>query len=257
MKAIELFTQYSTGEFAVRPFFLRYESQMTQQMLQWSTHENYHVRRLSSEGSRPRLPWGVALKKFKLDPSPIFPILENLKNDESEYVRKSVANNLNDILKDNPDIVLQTCKRWQGASKNTDWIVKHGLRTLLKKGDARALDIIGVNQNLKISIANFTIDHEVKIGQDLHFSFELISRESKATEVRMEYIVEYLKANGSHSPKTFKISERQLDPKESILIERKQSFLERTTRKHYPGIHALSIVINGNQMTRKEFTVLK
>jgi len=123
VRAMEHFTQYSTAEFAVRPFIEKYPKMMTQ-MLAWADHPNEHVRRLSSEGCRPRLPWGMALKAFKKDPAPILPILEKLKTDEALYVRKSVANNLNDIVKDNPDIVLKTAKRWlKTKNPHTNWIV--------------------------------------------------------------------------------------------------------------------------------------
>jgi 3-methyladenine DNA glycosylase AlkC len=87
--------------------------------------QNHDVRRLASEGCRPRLPWAMALPQFRKDPSPALPILEKLKNDESDYVRKSVANNLNEISKDHPQLVLDICERWYGQTANTDWLVKH------------------------------------------------------------------------------------------------------------------------------------
>ena len=112
LPALEWFTQYSTSEYAVRPFIQQAPDIMIEQMMKWSFHHNHHVRRLASEGIRPRLPWGIALQQFKVDPTPIIPILTNLKEDESLYVRKSVANNLNDISKDHPAIVLDLAKEW-------------------------------------------------------------------------------------------------------------------------------------------------
>ncbi|MEO6685784.1 MAG: DNA alkylation repair protein, partial [Dyadobacter sp.] len=145
VKALEFITQFISCEFGVRPFILKYGDKMIDQMVIWSKHENLHVRRFASEGSRPRLPWAMAIPALKKDPSPLFPILENLKNDPSEYVRRSVANNLNDIAKDHPDVVLSIAKRWRGGSKETDAIIKHGSRTLLKQGHAEILEVYGLD----------------------------------------------------------------------------------------------------------------
>ncbi|TDH24246.1 hypothetical protein EXU57_15655 [Segetibacter sp. 3557_3] len=117
MKAIELVTAFTSCEFAIRPFLNRYFDATMEQMLKWSTHQNPYVRRFSSEGSRPRLPWGLAIAGLKRDPTPLLPILENLKNDPSDYVRRSVANNLNDIAKDHPELVVELAARWKGTSK--------------------------------------------------------------------------------------------------------------------------------------------
>ncbi|MEM9687121.1 MAG: DNA alkylation repair protein, partial [Bacteroidota bacterium] len=127
--AFEHVTQFTSCEFAVRPFIMAYPQQMMTQMLRWSTHKHPMVRRLSSEGCRPRLPWAMALPELKKNPEPVIPILENLKNDDSESVRRSVANNLNDIAKDHPDTVIALAKSWQGMTKHTDWVIKHGCRT--------------------------------------------------------------------------------------------------------------------------------
>jgi len=135
MEALELFTQYSSSEFAIRPFILRYEEMTLKRMEEWSRFPNHHLRRLASEGCRPRLPWAMALPKFKQDPRHLRPILENLKSDTSDYVRKSVANNLNDISKDNKELVLKWITNWnQNPSPTTHWIIKHALRGLVKAG---------------------------------------------------------------------------------------------------------------------------
>jgi 3-methyladenine DNA glycosylase AlkC len=133
VSALELFTQYGSSEFAIRPFVVKYPEKVMPQMVKWAKHKNHHVRRLASEGCRPRLPWAIGLPEFKKNPAEVLKVLEILKNDESEYVRKSVANNLNDISKDNPVLAIQTAKRWYGKSPRTDWIIKHGMRGLLKK----------------------------------------------------------------------------------------------------------------------------
>ncbi len=251
VQAMELFTQYSTAEFAVRPFIEKYPKMMTQ-MLAWADHPNEHVRRLSSEGCRPRLPWGMALKAFKKDPAPILPILEKLKADDALYVRKSVANNLNDIVKDNPEIVLETAERWlKTGHPNTQWIVKHGTRTLLKRGDKRALALFGLADasGLKISDLSFTKD-ELTIGEHFHFSFTL--HVDKPRTVRIEYGIYFVKANGSQSRKVFQLSEKGFDKGEHT-FKRKQDFRNLTTRKHYAGTHRLVIIVNGEEMMGREF----
>ena len=142
--ALEEFTQQTSAEFAIRPFIVRYPERTMAQMLEWAGHAHEGVRRLSSEGCRPRLPWAIALSALKADPSPILPILDRLKGDPSESVRRSVANNLNDISKDNPDVVIGVLRRWQ--ADDTDEmhrLTSHALRTLLKAGNLDALALLG------------------------------------------------------------------------------------------------------------------
>ncbi|MDQ6983540.1 MAG: DNA alkylation repair protein, partial [Ghiorsea sp.] len=141
--ALEHFTKYSSSEFAVRPFIIKYPEKMMQQMKHWASHENEHVRRLATEGCRPRLPWAMQLPIFIKDPTPVLDVLDTLQHDSSLYVRRSVANNLNDIAKDHPQIVLNIAKAWLGKNKDTDWLIKHACRTLLKQGNTEALALFG------------------------------------------------------------------------------------------------------------------
>ena len=156
VKAIEKITQFTSCEFVTHPFIIKYPDEMMKQMLVWSKHEHWGVRRLSSEGCRPRLPWAMALPNLKKDPTPIIPILENLKNDPARFVRLSVANNLNDIAKDNPEIVIDLAKKWKGESKEVDWIIKHGCRTLLKQGIPEVMELFGFDSiRNNISVEDF------------------------------------------------------------------------------------------------------
>ena len=247
-KAMELFTQYSTAEFAIRPFIEMYPNETMKQIMDWSLHENHHLRRLSSEGSRPRLPWAPPLRRFIQNPKPNLPILENLIDDESEYVRKSVANHLNDISKNHPDLVLQLAKNWVGNSKNRNWIVKHGLRTLLKKGNKEALEIFGLDNSKEILIENLLISsNEIKIGDFIYFEFNVINHSEVIRNIRLEYKIDYVKANGSTSKKVFQISEFCLKSKATKSFKRKQGFKELTTRKHYSGQHKITLFINGDE----------
>jgi len=205
MQALEFFTQYGSSEFAVRQFIKLDQKRALKFFSNWTKSKNHHVRRLASEGCRPRLPWGEVSQDFKKDPSAILPILENLKYDESPYVLKSVANNLNDISKDHADLVLNLLKRWkrEGVKEN---LIKHALRTLLKKGDRQALKIIGIdcnNLSENFAIESFSLQNEViKISENLVFNFSL-QNQALNNKIRLEYIVYFLKKNGSWSKKKF------------------------------------------------------
>lgn len=250
--ALERYTVYSSSEFAVRPFIIHHEERMMAQMYRWSKHENEHLRRLASEGCRPQLPWGQALAKYKKDPAPVLPILEELKADSSLYVRKSVANNLNDISKTHPDLVAKLAKDWYGKNKYTDWIVKHGCRTLLKKGNREVLAIFGYHDVTALEIDGFTIGATaISIGGEITFSFIISARE--ATKVRLEYGVDYVKSSGKRNRKIFQISETSLKENEKKAYNNKHSFADLSTRKHYPGIHSITLIVNGTEQGKLDF----
>jgi 3-methyladenine DNA glycosylase AlkC len=247
VKAFEFITQYISCEFGVRPFLIKYGDKMMQQMQAWSTHKSAAVRRLSSEGSRPRLPWAMAIPALKKDAAPLMPILENLKNDPSESVRRSVANNLNDISKDHPGLVIAIAAKWKGKTKETDAIIKHGCRTLLKQGHTEILKHYGL-ESKKLALSDFIIQTPVvKIGESVAFSFTVTNRNPEPQTVRLEYGVYYKKANGQSTRKVFKISEREYQPKEKVAVLRKQKFVLITTRTFYAGQHQLSIIVNGEE----------
>jgi len=252
ISAFERYTQYVSCEFAVRPFIIKYEKRMMAQMYAWSKHKNEHVRRLSSEGCRPQLPWGQALNKFKKDPSPILPILEQLKTDPSAYVRKSVANNLNDISKTHPDLAVKIAKKWYGKNENTNWIVKHACRTLLKKGNRDVLAIFGYQNVNSADVEGFSIkEKSVCIGGDINFSFAVIMKET--AKIRLEYGIDYVKANKKRNRKIFQISEISLKENEKKIYTKKHSFADLSTRKHYPGTHSITLIINGEERGSLDF----
>lgn len=245
LPAMRVFTQYSSSEFSIRPFLLQDPERAIAYLLELADDEHPNVRRFASEGCRPRLPWAVALPEFKEDPTPILPILEKLKDDDSEFVRTSVANNLNDISKDHPDVVLDICERWQGGSKNTDWIIKRACRTMLKAGNTRAMRLFGFGDPKSMEVNDLELaEGTVPIGGDTRFSFTLKLKTKKPRKVRLEYFVWYVKKTGKISKKVFQIREDTYAPGEHE-ISRKLSFADQSTRKHYPGEHRLSIVVNG------------
>lgn len=254
IKAMEYFTERSSSEFSVRPFIVKYPEKMMKQMNVWSKSDNYHVRRLASEGCRPRLPWAMALPAFKNDPTSILPILERLKNDESEYVRRSVANNLNDISKDNPDVVIKIADKWLGMNPETYKLVKHACRTLLKAGDIKILKLFGFKPPKQIIIQKFKNTKKVKMGGDIEFSFKLLSKIKKLGKLRIEYAIYFTRLNNKVSRKIFKISEGEYF-EEQREITKKHSFRTISTRKYYPGKHSISIVVNGKELAKLDFLI--
>ena len=249
--ALEVFTINSSSEFAIRQFILQDTKRTIDQMLVWSQSKNEHIRRLASEGCRPRLPWAVSLPVFKKDPHLILAILEQLKDDESTYVRKSVSNNLNDISKDHPKIVINLTKSWIGVSKTRDALLKHGCRTLLKASNKEVLELFGFSKPSNIYFKNFVYTQKLKIGEDLEFSFDLESDKSLG-KLRVEFNLQLLRKNKKHNSKIFKISEFQTQDKLKS-ISKKYSFKPITTRVYYQGLQKLSIIINGVVFKEVEF----
>lgn len=255
ISALDHFTRYSSSEFAVRAFIKKYGTKMMSQMALWATSDNEHVRRLASEGSRPRLPWAMALAQFKKDPDPVLQIIEHLKTDDSLYVRRSVANNLNDISKDHPEFVIAIARKWLGQSAYTNWIIKHACRTLLKQGDIRALELFGYQVPQHIKLKQFSVSTNVKQGGILEFSFELLADEVELGKLRLEYAIDFVRANNRTSTKVFKIAEGDYKEKQKQ-IEKCHSFRKISTRRYYAGAHMLSIRINGREMARKTFMLV-
>ena len=253
--ALARYTVYSSSEFAVRPFIINHEERMMAQMFEWSKDECEHLRRLASEGCRPALPWSQALPKYKEDPTPVLPILEQLKADPSRYVQKSVANNLNDISKTHPELVVEIAEKWLGKDKNTDWIVKHACRTLLKQGNRDALALFGFFDGTAIELKDFALSAKsTSLGSDIGFSFAVTTDEP--TKLRLEYAIDFMKANGKQSRKVFQISESELKAGELRSYDKKHSFADLSTRKHYPGAHAITLIINGAERETLDFELL-
>ena len=245
LSALGYFTKFGSAEFAIRTFLVRDAHRAMAYMYRWAEDEDAQVRRLSSEGCQPRLPWGIALPAFQVDPTPILPILEKLKDDGAETVRRSVSNNLNDISKDHPELVLDICQRWYGESKKTDWIVKHACRSLLKAGNPRAMNLFGFSDPRDIHVEDLRVDkEETNIGGEVNITFALLVGDGETRKLRLEYAVDFVKARGKISRKVFHIKEVSLTPG-SYPITRKHSFVNRSTRVHYPGRHQITIIVNG------------
>lgn len=257
MEALEQFTAHSSAEFAVRPFIIKHPKRMMKQMKLWSQNPNEHVRRLASEGCRPRLPWGQALVLFKNDPTPIIEVLELLQADPSLYVRKSVANNLNDIAKDHPELVVAIAKRWLGKDPLTDWIVRHGCRTLIRKAVPEVLSLFGYADNtaqtVLIEEAQLAVQPStVFIGGECQLQYKLHIRQGDPVRLRIEYGIDFVKASGKVSRKKFLLSDKTVEGGSVLEGVRTHRWSDLTTRRHYPGLHHILLIVNGEEAASAE-----
>jgi 3-methyladenine DNA glycosylase AlkC len=254
--ALHYFTQYGSSEFAIRVFLKKEFNKTLKKMYKWSEDNNCHVRRLASEGSRPRLPWSFKLDEVINNPHLTLPILENLKSDKEIYVQKSVANHLNDISKDHPKLILDIIKKWKGISKQTDWIIKHGSRTLLKAGDEKVLKVFGTANAKDITISDFHLKNsKLRLGDNLEFTFDITNTSSKAIALRIEFAIYFLKSNNTYTKKVFKISEKKIKAYDTINIQKVFSIKPITTRVYYAGNHKVSYIVNGKEGEIKTFSL--
>lgn len=254
--ALEHFTRYSSSEFAIREFLKIDFDRTIKHMIKWAENENEHVRRLASEGSRPRLPWSFKLPPLIKDPTPARKILDRLKSDDALYVRKSVANHLNDISKDNPDLMLDWINAWDRSNPHSAWIAKHASRSLLKQGHPGAFALFDFEKNPNVSVTNLQLSKpHIRLGEKIEFRFDLISHKTSAQKLAVDYKVHYVKKSGQSAPKVFKLKELNLSPNQTMALSKSQTFKDFTTRKHYPGTHCFEIMVNGQSMARIDFTL--
>jgi 3-methyladenine DNA glycosylase AlkC len=249
MEALKYFTAFGSSEFAIRHFLRSDLERSLALMHDWSLDDNEHVRRLASEGCRPRLPWSFRLEQIQADPQLAAKILDNLKADSSLYVRKSVANHLNDITKDHPEWVLDLIEGWSLEDKNTAWIARHALRSLIKQGNLRALAIIGAGGKPEVELVEVKVEPPViGLGEKITLSFAIRSTVPDSQRLVIDYAIDYVKANGSTSAKVFKLKALTLAGHGSAVISRGQQIKELTTRRHYAGRHAVHVMVNGERL---------
>ncbi len=255
MQAQYEITQRFTAEFSIRPFIEQHPEATLKQLKTWAHDPSHHVRRLVSEGSRPRLPWAPRLREFQRDPQPVLALLELLKDDASLYVRRSVANNLNDIGKDHPALLVEVAARWmKDASPGREWIVKHALRSAVKRGDRAALAVLGFGGNNKARISDGKVrPTTAAMGDRVMISFSLTNNGSKPLRTVVDYVVYFVKANGKAKPKVFKLKQIVLAPGATVVIEKSLALKDLTTRRHYPGLHKVAALVNGDEQSIGQF----
>jgi len=258
MNAMFEMTKRFSAEFSIRYFLKAQENKTLQQLSLWAKDENVHVRRLVSEGSRPRLPLAMRLHSFVQEPTPVLELLELLKNEPSRLVQRSIANNLNDIAKDNPDACVALLKRWKKEKVvDIDYIIKHATRTLIKEGHAGALELLGFND---VHINNFALhvkQNSVVLGESLEFDVEFEIESAHDEKLVIDYLLYFKKANGSLSSKVFKLRTKSFKSNEIITLHKSHPLKEASTRKYYEGEHQIAIQINGKLYSpTKSFTLL-
>jgi len=258
MHALYHITQKFTSEFGVRPFFNRYPAETYTLFKEWVQDPSEHVRRWISEGTRPNLPWGMKISHLEKNLKKNIMLLEKLKNDDSVYVRTSVANHMNDISWLDPDLVIKTLTKWQKAkTPEMSRLIKRALRNLVKQGHPGALKLLGFDSKIKSSVSALQLSvQKIKEGESFDLSFSLTNKEAQKKSFMVDYNIHYPKANGSLSKKTFKLKALDLTPKASASLTKKVSFKKVTTRKHYPGVHKIEIQVNGLVKAQTEFELI-
>ena len=244
LEAIRRLTHVFSGEFAVRTYLCAEPDRSLSIIKGWTTSESEHVRRLASEGTRPRLPWGQRIPAFVQDPSALFPLLEPLLDDESEYVRRSVANHLNDIAKDHPDRLVEVVSAWARPSRMR--LVKHALRSLVKAGHPGALEVVGVLP-FAGSLLRFECAKACVVGETIDFAIELEAEQ----KLVIDYALHFQGARGPGRRKVFKWTTRETRGR--LELARSHRMREVSVRKLYPGAHAVELLINGRSMGTRSF----
>lgn len=259
VKAMEELTQYSTCEFTIRPYLLKDPAYMMPVIHRWTGHPNEHVRRLAAEGTRPRGVWMPHIDAFKKNPKPVLEVLEKLKADESLYVRKAVANNLNDISKEHPAIAIKTALAWKkDGNKHTDWIIRHACRSLIKDGHPEVFPLFGFTYPPKIRVEKLIVKpRRLAVGNNLEFSFAVVSESRKTQKLAIDYIIHYMRGNGKSGSKVFKLSERSLPGNQLLPLTGNRPFVRNSTRRLYPGRHLLQVMVNGLVLAEQAFTLVE
>lgn len=257
MHALYEMTKRLTAEGDLRTFIeLDFERAMGY-LRRWVNDSSPHVRRLVSEGTRPRLPLAGRIRRFQDDPQPVIALLDQLKSDPSLYVRRSVANNINDIAKDNPEVAIRTLERWHSdGDANVRWVVRHAARTLVKQGHPAIFAILGYEPEPQVEIDRLAIAPDpVTVGDEATLRCRIRSTADREQALVLDYVVHYVKANGARREKVFKLRNVRLPAGASLSIEKKQRFADTSGRKHYPGVHLLELQLNGRRLGRAEFRV--
>ncbi len=255
---IELTKRFSS-EFTVRPYLIQHEEKTFSDLKKLIKHPNRHVRRWVSEGTRPNLPWGKSVPAIKENLDRNIELLEKLYRDPEEYVRRSVANHLNDISHLDKKLMLNTCKRFlkEDKSKETEWIVRHATRSLLKKGNKEALVLNGFTKNPKVKVSSLKLSpKKIKEGDRFDLSFNLQSESKKPQRILIEYIIHFPRKNGTLSSKAFRLKDFTLKADEKLKIEKSVHFKKVTTRVHYKGKYPVEIQVNGEKLAKTQFTLI-
>jgi 3-methyladenine DNA glycosylase AlkC len=247
-----------TCEFALRIFLNANLDATLEAALRWTDSPDEHVRRLASEGTRPLLPWAAQVPALRQNPAAALPILDALRRDSSETVRRSVANHLNDISRLDPELAVATAQAWLAApDKNTAKLTRHALRTLIKQGHPQALAAMGFGTAERLSVEGPVLTTpRVTVGEAVSFEAVITNDADAAVKVAIDFVIHFHKANGTQAPKVFKLTTRKLGPGERLALAKSHSLRPITTRRYYPGEHALELQVNGQRYGRVAFDLV-
>lgn len=249
-------TKRFSAENAIRPFLLAYPEQTTAFIHTCAGDENYHVRRLASEGIRPFLPWAP---RVVLPDADIIAVLDRLYSDKTRYVTRSVANTLNDLSKIDADCVIQTLARWRREKRQDpeelDWMIRHSLRTLLNRTDARVLALLGYAPSPAVEVRRVAVTDRVVVGRDFEWNCDILCRADEKLLVFL--VIHYRKANGSLAPKVFRVKDMTASAGTTICIRKRLSFRPITTRTLHPGAHRAELLINGVSSATRDFELFE
>ncbi|MFD1713141.1 DNA alkylation repair protein [Amnibacterium flavum] len=249
-------TSRLTAEFAIRVLLRHDLPRALETARRWTGSADTDVRRLASEGTRPYLPWSVRVPAIIVSPGSTVPILDALYRDPSDYVRRSVANHLNDLSRDAPDLVVGTARRWlENPDENTPGVVRHGLRTLIKKGNRGALELLGFTPASVDVVGPVLSAERIGFGGSIDFRATIINTGLEPARLAVDYTVHHQKANGQLTGKTFKLTTVMLAPGEATTLNRTHSFRPITTRRYHPGEHAIELQVNGVRHGRTTFVL--
>jgi len=257
LQCLHALTQRFSAEFAIRPFIAQQPERALPTLAQWALDPSAHVRRLVSEGSRPRLPWGLRLQALVQNPAPTLPLLRALQDDPSAYVRRSVANHLNDIAKDHPNLVASWVQEHlPSASVQRTALLRHASRSLVKQGHAPTLAAWGLGQGLQgRALLTLSAEHAA-VGGEITLQVTLQSHNGAAQPLVVDYVVHHVRANGGSSPKVFKGWKLTLAPHEQRTLAKRHSLRPVSTRTLYPGTHRVSLCVNGQVVGEACFELL-
>lgn len=257
MEALRQLTKRFTSEFGIRYFLIEQPEASLAILQKWTQDPCRHVRRLVSEGTRPLLPWAMQIPSFKAEPAPVITLLAQLKDDDSEYVRRSVANNLNDIAKHHPDLVADIAAQWlQQANINRQKLVKHACRTLIKQGHSKTLASFGYLPADKLDVELSLDFNDVKFGSHQILTCKITNPGNKPHKVLLDYVIYHQKANAKLAPKVFKWKELEIAANETVTLTKKHAFVEISTRKYYSGEHACAVQLNGTEQPIVKFNLI-
>lgn len=257
LEGLRVMTKLFSSEFGIRYLLLQQPEQCLTIMEPWCDDPCYHVRRLVSEGTRPLLPWAMQLPRYKDEPTLVLPLLEKLKSDKTEYVRRSVANHLNDIAKNHPDLVADIAKKWLvDANNHRQRLVKHACRTLIKQGHRNTLSAFGYEQPVDISAEINLSEIIVRMGSPFDIQVLLTNNSSKPQNILLDYVIYHKKANGKLTAKVFKWKELILKSNQTLRLVKKHSIKPISTRKYYAGDHKCAVLLNGQELAITPFELV-